>query len=410
MLRTVSVFTFAIACTYQAYAQVEVSSSAELIAALNAASGGKTIRLTDGDYGSLDLHDYSFTSYVTITSKNARTGVQFDNIDVDNSSYLRLDDLTMIPGAREGVGIFGESHHIQVRNSDIYGANRFSRSAPDYTQVSTLYGINVGEDSHDILIENNSVQDVTSSAYVFAGVNDLTVVENRCDWVASDCFKFASVNNLLFENNFGAQHIYSAPGAHVDFVQGQGSVSNAVFRGNVAIMGSRTFQGLFFDDATFSNILFENNLIYSANNRGISVSQGSNIEARYNTVLRVAGSQKATFISLPSGSVKNHNIEANNTTKNANRFPGTNIVAQWDDGNDIAHYSDYYVNAMHGPFATIQDFRPVGGSPAVNQVGAFSRIYALLNGSSGGGNQGGGQGTNNGQFNPAPVNMLLLSE
>ena len=408
MFRTVGLIGLAIACAYKAHAQVEVSSPAELIAALNAASGGETIRLTDGNYGSLDLHNYDFTNYVTITSKNTAAGVRFDNIDIDNSSYLILDDLTIIPGAREGVGVFGESHHIQVRNSDIYGANRYDRSAPDYTQVSTLYGVNVGEDSHNVLIENNSVQDITSSAYLFSGANNLTIKENHCNWVASDCFKFAGVNNLLFENNFGAQHIYSAPGAHVDFVQGQGQVSNAVFRGNIAIMGSRTFQGLFFDDATFTNILFENNLIYSANNRGISVSEGSDIEARYNTVLRVAGSQKATFISLPSGSVKNHNIEANNTTKNENRFPGTNIVAQWDDSDDIAHYSDYYVNAMHGAFATIQDFRPVSGSPASNQAGAFTRIYQLLNGNSGGGNNGGGQGTGNGEFNPAPVNMLLL--
>ena len=146
-------------------------------------------------------------------------------------------------------------------------------------------------------------------------------------------------------------------------------------------MGSRTFQGLFFDDATFTNLLIENNLIYTANNRGISVAgnNSSGIEVRYNTVLRVFGSQKATFISLPDNSIKEFNIEANNTTKNENRFVNNGILAQWDDEDDVAHYSDYYINATHGPYATIADFEPITGSSADNQFGAFARIKELIN-------------------------------
>ncbi len=364
------------------FAQTEVSSPSQLLAALDNAVGGETIYLANGNYGNVDLHGYAFSGFVTLTSKNAAQDVQFGNIDIRDSSYLLIDDITIAVNAREGVGVFDGSHHIKVLNSNIHGSNRFDRSAPHYSQVSTLYGINVGGDSHDITVEGVRVEDVKSSAYLFGSSRDLIVRENHCDWVASDCFKLPNVDGVLFENNTGAQHIYAAPDAHVDFVQGQGAVNNGVFRGNVALIGNRTFQGLFFDGAVFTNLLFENNLIYTANNRGISVSQGSNIEARYNTVLRVAGPQKATFISLPSGSVKNHNIEANNTTKNPLRFPGTGIISQWDDDDDIAHYSDYYVNAMHGPFASIDDFRPVANSPAANQVGAFSRINQLINGAS----------------------------
>lgn len=360
---------------------INVDSPASLRTALDSATSGDIIILASGDYGLFDIHDYNFSNYVTITSASGQEGI-FASIHIERSSYIKLDKLTFIPGAREGVGIFDNSHHIQVINSTLHGFNQYDRNSPNYSQVSTLYAINTGGDVHNILIENNMASDIKSSAYLFTSITNSTIRGNRCDWVDSDCFKFSHADNILFENNFGAQNIHSSPGAHVDFVQGQGPVSNSIFRGNVAIMGSGSFQGLFFDDATFTNLIFENNLIYAAHNRGISVSgeESTGIVARFNTVLQEATSQKATFITLPSGSVKEFNIEGNNVTKDEDRFINDGIVAQWDDEDDIAHYSDYYINAMHGPYATIDDFAPVPGSLADGHYGAFERINELIDG------------------------------
>jgi len=363
----------------------DVSTPQQLSNALSAASAGDRIVLSNGDYGQLDIHNRNYSSYITLLPATANNDVRFSNIEFQNASYVRLSNLTIISEGREGIGIFSGSHHIQVLDTEIYGMNQFDRSAPHFSQAANLYGINTNGNVHNLLIENIDAHDFLSSAYLFTGISDSIIRGNRCDWVASDCYKFAGADGILFENNFGAGNIYSAPDAHVDFVQGQGAVSNSIFRGNVALMNTRTFQGLFFDDATYTNLTFENNLISTANNRGISVSGelSSGIVARYNTVLRTGGSQKATFISLPPGSTKEFNIETNNTTKNGNRFPGTNIVTQWDDQDDIAHYDLYYTNADRGPGAIIQDFTPVAGSPAFNTVGAFERIHELLlNGSS----------------------------
>jgi len=359
---------------------IEVSTPQQLSTALSTASAGDRIVLSDGNYDQLDIFNRNYQGYITLLPAAGNRNVRFSNIEIENSSYIRLSGLTVISEGREGIGIFSGSHHIQVINSEIYGSNQFNRAAPSYTQVSNLYGINTSGNVHNVLIENIDAHDFSSSAYLFTGISNSIIRGNRCDWVASDCFKFSGANGILFENNFGAENIYSSPDAHVDFVQGQGEVSNSIFRGNVALMNTRSFQGLFFDDATFTNLTFENNLISTAHNRGISVSgdQSSGIVARYNTVLRTGGSQKATFISLPSGSIKAFNIESNNTTKNENRFPGNNIIAQWDDQNDIAHYDLYYINADRGPGATIQDFAPVAGSPAFDTVGAFERIHELL--------------------------------
>ena len=369
-----------ISVTHQARAATTlVRNAGELSAALASASAGDTFRLAPGNYGALSVNNRVFTNYVTLESSNKSNPAVFSHIEIEASNYLRIDTVKVVAESREGVGVFASSN-VQILNAWIHGKNQFNRQAPVYTQVSTLYGINVGDGSSNVVIEGNSVSDVQSSAYVFFGVSEIKVDANRCDWVASDCFKFGGLDQATVTNNFGAQHIYASPSAHVDFMQGQGQVSNSVFRGNVALMGNRSFQGLFFDDAEFDNLLFEDNLIYTAHNRGISVSSGRGIIARYNTVLRLAGSQKATFIALPSGSVKEFNFEANNTFSDDERFPGTNIVAQWDEPQAAAHYTRYYQNATHGAFAQISDFTPLAGSAADGQVGAFRRIRALLHG------------------------------
>jgi len=396
---------------------INVTSSAQLNAALSSANGGETIRLADGDYGQLELENRNFSDYVTITSANGNLGGKFGNIEFNNSSYVRLDNLKIVVNGREGVGIFEGSHHIDVLNSEIHGSTLFDRSNPSYEQVQTLYAINTGGNVHNILIENINAHDIKSSAYLFNSITDSVVRENTCDWVAADCYKLANVDGMLFENNSGSRNVHASPTAHVDFVQGQGPVSNSIFRGNVAIMATHGFQGLFFDDATFTNITFENNLIYTSSIRGISVSSpssgpaSSGIIARYNTVLIPRGRFKASLILIPSGSVQEHNIVSNSTTKNPDRFPGTNIIAQWDDANDIAHYSQYYVNAMRGVGAEIADFRPVSGSRAENQTGAFARIFELLDGTSDPNDPTiPGPGTPQNSQRALPAIMLLLDE
>lgn len=384
-------------------AVINVASPSQLDAALASAAGGETLRLAAGDYGEYQIADYQFSDYVTLESASEATPATFGNIEFENAAFVRLKKLFIRATSREAIGIFSASHHIQILDSELVGSTEFDRQNPSFEQVSTLYGINTGGNVHDILIAGNNAHDFKSSAYLLTSINDAVVRENICDWVAADCFKLAGVNNMLFENNFGARQIHASPTAHVDFVQGQGNVSNSVFRGNVALMATHTFQGLFFDDATFTNLVFENNLLSTSSIRGISVSSPSGapstgIEARYNTVLIPGGKFKASLILLPSGSISEHNIVSSSVTKNQDRFAGSNIVAQWDDPNDIAHYDDYYVNADRGVGAQLEDFRPVKGSAAEHQTGAFKRILELLNATAAGAAQA------------AVLQLLLLEE
>jgi len=408
-----SIFTFV---NVAIGATINVETSAQLEQALLNASGGDSISLAAGNYAANTPNDNEFrisgqdySSYVTITSADKDNPAQFSALHIIDSSYIRLDGIKIVAGGREGIGIFNGSHHIEVLNSEIHGANRFDRDMPHYSQVSTLYGVYVNgglselvaqgypaSDVRNLRIQNIDVQDIKSSGYLLLNFTDSIVKGNRCDWMAVDCYKLANIDNLDFINNFGASNIYSSPTAHVDFVQGQGPISNSRFIGNVALaVSNQGVQGLFFDDATYTNLTFENNVIHTRSIRGISVSSPSNgtpstgIVARYNTVLRPAvsaankNSNKASDILIPSGSIKENNIVSNITTKAEQRLTGEpgkeNIVAQYNRPDRAHFYDDYYVNASDGLGATIEDFTPVAGS-AGETKGAFARIFELVNG------------------------------
>jgi len=399
---------------------INVSNSAQLDQALAMAIGGDTIRLASGNYtanvpnsNTFQIAGYDYSSYVTITSETNSSPAQFNTLHIVDSSYIRLENLKVVHSGREGIGVFNGSHHIEVLNLEVHAAIRFDRAAPHYSQVESIYGVYVNghlgeltsqgfsaEDVRELRIENVDVQDAKSSGYVFFNVRDSIIKGNRCDWMAADCYKLGGVDNLDFINNFGASNIHSSPTAHVDFVQGQGEVSNSRFIGNVALAGTEQhFQGLFFDDATYTNLTFENNLIHAPSIRGISVSSPNNgapssgIVARFNTVLRPAvasnneNSNKASLILIPSGSIQENNIVANITTKTEQRFTGQpgreNIVSQYNKPDSDYFYNDYYLNAARGRGAVIADFQPVSGSFGETK-GAFARINELLNG--GGGN------------------------
>jgi hypothetical protein len=353
------------------------SDDTELVDGLEGASGGETIVLEDGDYGSVEISDKDYADHVTVLAENLRQAV-FANIVLSNVHYLRVCGVTTT-GGREGVLIEDGSSHVEILASELYSSSAmFDRDNPDYTQVSQLYGLQANGGSNHLLIENNYVHDIQSSGFVFFGVSDIVVRGNEADWLQSDGFKFAGVTNALVENNTGMQQVHSSPEAHVDFMQAQGDVSDSVFRGNVALMNTRSFQGLFFGDGAFENILFEQNVIYTGHTRGISADCPT-CEAKNNTIL--AAEEDGVFLVHKQVTIHGVGTTTDNVTStylSVSGISGTDHCLQYEDPASAFYYDDYYENATAGPGLTIQDLRPVSGSPADGQVGAYGRINELL--------------------------------
>lgn len=349
----------------------KVSSSAELTSALSKAAGGDTVLLSSGNYGSVNLSNMNYNSYVTLRSADANNEAVFSSLKVDNSSYIRLDDVHVshptngVSGSR--VVQILNSNHVDFINSEVNGL-------VDKTYEGH-YGIYV-KDSDSIALNNNNVHDVGNGILVFS-TDNVTVKDNSVDYVFSDFYKFGGVHDVLIENNKGGGHLYPDADSHADFMQFQGEASDVVIRGNTYLaQTTERAQGIFLDDASYKNILIEENIIYSGKVNAIKVSAGSGITVRDNTVLSVPNlGHKAAAISVPAGSVVQNNI----TSSYSGGSSGSNIVAQWDDVKDVNHYNTLFKNADAGLGVTLEDLRPVSGSAAETK-GAHDRLMELLDG------------------------------
>ncbi len=350
-----------------------VRSANELYDRLEAASGGDTLLLENGNYGSIDFDDLHFSDYVTIRSADGPLGARFTDISFDNSSYLRVDGVH-VDGTHNGslashlVGVDGGSHHIEFLNSEVNGL-----VDDDYTGWRGIYsGV-----ASDVRFENNYIHDVMRGG-VFINTENLEVSENRFENLGDDAMKISGVSDALIENNTGARYIHAGPGAHIDFIQFQGADSEDVtVRGNVYLQGTNASQGIFMSGATVDNMLIENNIIYNSMINAISVTAGStNVVVRDNTVLTVPGEgHKAAILRLPAGAVSENNITSSHLS--ASGPSGSNVVLQYENPDRPYYYNDVYENAMTGRFATIEDLTPVPGSVG-ETMGAFQRIEELL--------------------------------
>ena len=317
---------------------IHVSTAAELQSALANATGGETILLASGHYGQLQLFDHNYSDYVTIKSADADNPAEFGFMRVNDSSYMRFEDLKFsgvpVTGGTAGVN-FHNDHHIQFYNNHIDGGDT---------------GLKAG------------------------AVRHFEVVGNSVDNVGEQSYKFFGIHDFLIENNEGAKAHFPEPESHQDFIQFAGSSSNGVVRGNVFLPdyhGSKIIQGIFLDNGTYSNILIEQNLIYNTGSNGIGTGAtyvGSNVVANYNTVLTVPGfGYHTSHITLPgTGNISN---------------AGAQLNLQYDDPSAPNHYNSVYQNATAGMGASIEDFRPVPGGPGDvgSGLGAYERIAELLN-------------------------------
>ncbi len=339
-------------------AVISVSSTSELLAAVSNAKGGDIIELASGNYGSVDFDNLSFSDYVTITSADGNQGAVFSEISVSDVSFLHIDG-------------------VEVNHGSTSGSSR---------------GIDV-QDSDHVKITNNYVHDV-NVGYVALSSNNVEFSNNTVDRVGADGFKFSGLTDFLIENNEHLGTTFQDGGAHMDFIQFVGSSSDGVIRGNVMLVENAVnVQGIYLDNGSYSDILIEQNIIYTGLTRGISVTDrfgnASGIVIQNNTVLNTPDDgSKTSIISAPSGSVVKDNIQ---TTLAGSQYLGNDgsggIRLQHDNPNASFYYDDYFVNATDGAGLTLEDLRPVEGS-AAESVGAYARLLELLNEGGGGGGSG----------------------
>lgn len=353
-------------------ANIIVSNSSQLLSALKSSTGGETIVLNSGNYGTVNFSNLKFGSDVTIKSAVAQ-GATFDAINVTNTTNLRIDSVHVDSPSNSGRALVNieNSQGIDIVNSEING-----KVDTIYPISGPTFGIYVAGSSSNIRVENNNVHDVLNGM-AFFGTEKINVLDNTVNRVGADAFKFAAVDTALIENNTGPTHAYNSATSHADFMQFQGGASsNVVIRGNVFVPQNDVYmQGIFMaGDGGHTNITIEQNIIYTGMTNGILVSNGHNVKIHYNTVINAVNDDGASRI-IASGADVQHNIFSGKTGATS----GTNVQIQHTNDQGNYYYDDLFKSALDGSVVTLADLKPVAGSVA-EKAGAYIRIMEVLGG------------------------------
>ena len=275
---------------------INVSGAGELMAALNDARPGDTLRLASGDYGSLNLDGdrnpgLKFAGDVTITSANPGAPAVFRDVSLREVANLNFEnvDFTAVAGRTGGDLVsVSESRGITINNADFDGHQIGGKQN----------GLSVNSSS-DVQISNSEFADFYYGAG-FRKVDNLRILNNDIHSMDFDGLRLAQVTDTLIQGN--RLHDMDGPvdGGHRDMIQfwnTDGPSANVTIRGNTIDIGDgRMIQSLFVyneaaragaGEAEFHrNFLIENNHIEGVHPHGILVGETLGLTIRGNTVVR----------------------------------------------------------------------------------------------------------------------------
>ncbi len=350
--------------------EITVSNLSQLQSALAQASGGETIKLKDGNYGSLSISK-DFASKVKIEAINPLKAT-FNDLDIPGGSNIHLDGLSINAQSR----VDQNAHHVTIANSSFKNSLYF-------------------RDTDNIVVHNNDIKGGTNTL-TLNDVTNFTITENYIHHAKADVVRITGTSKYgLFQNNTVAE-TNAHPPVHPDLVQmfgtSEGIPTNITFRGNHLYddpsTGSVYAQGFFFGDpghGGYKNILIEQNLINVGSPNSIAIHGGQeNVVIQHNTLIPWPGGGGATIRLTDARGWSNAgtSVKDNIAKVFLNETNVPNVSGNYFYGRD-ADLSKLF----SGDGSQWQDFVPVSGSPIdlSTGLGASSRLADLLNGVSGGG-------------------------
>lgn len=363
---------------------IHASTLAELHHALSTTTGGETILLAGGIYGTLELtarnrYSLDFPSNVTIASADPANPASFSRLDVRGASNLTFEgllfDYTFSPSHPIYLRPFRvtDSTNITIRNSVFDGdlAQGISETADGLGWAFAL-GVrgNTG-----FTFENNEVFNFFRGLVV-GGSNDVSVVGNEFHALRLDGMNFSSVQGVLIEGN----HLHNfnrstEPSDHADMIQfwTNGTTrpsTDIVIRGNILDVGDGgatqsifmrndlVDRGLAGEEMFYRNVLIENNVIYNGHVHGITLGESAGVVIRNNSVLHAPGNSTVDVIQpvmVPRIAVASTSTDVQitgNVTATITGFSGQadwtvsgNAFVQPRDPNAPGFYGDVFVTS-----------------------------------------------------------------
>jgi parallel beta-helix repeat protein len=269
---------------------------------------GDTVLVRNGNYGSLSfvstVDSNNWTEKITYKAALGHTPVLTYLESNSNSKlvhrYLEFDGLTInVPddGVRRWAIYFRNSDYLRILNCTVNGVWKDPSS-----NGMTYYGIMIAEtlsaDMNDILIENCYVQNCAEGIAIYGSPKDNVIFRNNTIYHTSGSGMNISCttnnNTILIEGNYISGQ-ESVGGAHASGLELR--ARNLIVRNNIIhnfgnTSGITTYPSTFngqggFPSGGFTNMLFENNLVYDTRNINTTWLHGigQNFVFRNNTLI-----------------------------------------------------------------------------------------------------------------------------
>jgi hypothetical protein len=351
-----------------------VSNAAELLAAIDAAPDGATIRLLSGHYGSLELSN--FTRDITLLADRDAPAV-LDGMRLANVTGMTFDGI-VFDYAPDPNPVLSHSPFRITGAQDITIRNALFDGA-DATGTGTAgdgYGTGTGlqiTQSSGIVVEGSEITGFMKGLKLNRS-EDVVLRNNDFNDMRSDALSMGNVTNVLIENNhFHDMRAAEGVGDHNDTIQlmshgADAPTTGLTVRGNIFDIGHGTAaQALFLnnravirdgDEAMFyRDFVIEDNLIINAYKNGLYVGQVDGLVLRNNTVLhaesltQTAGSDASTSPVISVHSESRNVVIENNVAHSVNGYGDQpdwtvsgNIIVQNSSVAQDNHYSVHFVN------------------------------------------------------------------
>lgn len=381
-------------------ATFSVSNATQLAAALKLATGGETINLAAGNYGSLTLGSFNPTAMVTIQSfggsgLGALGGgrASFTGITATSSQNLTFSgmEVTKIkaPGESDApsmVNIY-DSRNINLLNLDVHGSL-------NHNPIDDQVGMRIVS-GHDIQVANSTFHDL----YVGIGFQNVTAlgVTNNTIYEVREGMDFAAIHHGLIDHNLIHSIIpnyVSDPSIvssidpalnaadHPDSIQfwtiNAGPSDDVTLSNNTLLMGhGQDAHGIFMGASNgdkFTNILIQNNLISTNNFHGISLYDTIGAVIDHNTVLTTTGAQFDPSINV----VASTNVAVTNNVStyygykdNGNVTWTSNLTVHAGGANDSTKMESNFANPLKAGTFAVGDFAKIAGSLVATSGAGF---------------------------------------
>lgn len=317
-------------------AEIVVSGSSELNAALKVVQDGDTILLKSGSYSGVIIRNMSFTEGVKITSVDPDNPAVLTDLLVTGSSGININHVNFRPanGALD--------YCFQVR-----GSNNVTIDSVHLVGISGDAGYN----HSPMMIRNSTNVAVTNSEFEHAwhglnllGNKGVTVSGNAFHDLRTDGVRGGGNSDIVISNNFFTD-FHPKEGDHPDAIQfwttnTTKSAENITITGNTVFAGQGDpIQGIFMRDEVgnlaYKNVTVANNFIVGTMYNGISLDRVASGRVENNIVAGL-GDEKSWLMVKNSAGVS---VSGNSTTDlqfigNASSSLGTNVQlsAQYDGG------------------------------------------------------------------------------